>query len=205
MKISDLKIKNRKTLKVLREFIRLLQEDAENLDSVNILSQYAHRDQKRRTGEPYFLHPQEVSLIVKKYYPENQTAYYAALLHDAMEDGIDLGNFKDEEELISFILDAIGDEKIAERVIEIVSLLTKSKNAPYDSYISALSSDEDALIVKLADMLHNLSDNPSNRQMEKYGKAINYISELFQGPPAAVNKSHWKALTRILSNDSINQ
>ena len=122
-----------------------------------------------------------------------------------MEDGIDLGNFKDEEELITFILDAIGDEATAQRVVEVVSLLTKNKNAPYDSYISAVASDEDALIVKLADMLHNLSDNPSDRQIGKYGKAINYISELFQGPPAAIAGGHWKALTGVLNNESNNQ
>ena len=196
--MKTLDSKKKKSIDILREYIRLIQEDVEGIDSVNILSQYAHRDQKRRTGEPYFLHPQEVSNIVKKYYPNNKIAYYSALLHDSMEDGLDLGNFKDEDELIAFMLDAIPDEKIANRVIEVVSLLTKRKNAPYDSYITEIMGDSDAIIVKLADMLHNLSDNPSPRQIVKYGKAVRNISDSFQGPPAFISEPHWSALLKLV-------
>jgi len=197
MKTSDLNKKNKKAIDILREYIRLVQEDVEGIDSVNILSQYAHRDQKRRSGEPYFLHPQEVSNIVKKYYPENKVAYYSALLHDSMEDGLDLGNFEDEDELISFILDAIPEDQIANRVIEVVSLLTKRENELYDDYMGGVMGDSDALIVKLADMLHNLSDNPSPKQIVKYGKAVKSISDAFQGPPAFISDLHWKDLLSL--------
>jgi len=200
--LDSKKIKrNKKTTDILREYIRFIQEDVGGIDSVNILSQYAHRDQKRRTGEPYFLHPQEVSNIVKKYYPGNKVAYYSALLHDSMEDGLDLGNFEDEDELIAFILDAISDDKVSSRVIEVVSLLTKRKNAPYDSYIRGIMNDPDAVIVKLADILHNLSDNPSPRQIVKYGKAVRDISDSSQGPPTFVNRSHWNALLKLTQTE----
>jgi len=199
MKILESKIKNNNTIILLKEFIRLLKEEDQDIDSVNLLSQYAHKDQKRRTGEPYFLHPQEVALIVKKYYPSNQIAYYSALLHDAMEDSIDSGNFKDEDELMAFIMDSVDDEIAGSRIIEVVSILTKTKNMPYDSYISSVVSDHDALIVKLADMLHNLSDNPSDRQMVKYGKAIQSISDQFQGKPSFINSGHWSDLLKVMS------
>jgi len=194
MKTSESKIKNKKTLILLREFIRLLEKEGQDIDSVNILSQYAHKDQKRRTGEPYFLHPQEVSLIVKKYYPSNQIAYYSALLHDALEDSIDQGNFEDEDELLAFIMDSVDDDETGSRIIEVVSVLTKTKNTPYESYMSGVIMDQDALIVKLADMLHNLSDNPSDRQMVKYGKAVRSISDQFQGKPSFINGGHWNEL-----------
>ena len=103
---------------------------------------------------------------------------------------------------MTFIMDAIGDEDLAIRVIEVVTLLTKSKNIPYDSYMSSIVSDEDALIVKLADMLHNLSDNPSPKQIGKYGKAISNISGVFQGPPPGIHATHWKALNQAAHLDS---
>lgn len=198
MKTLESKTKKNNTLILLKEFIRLLKEEDQDIDSVNILSQYAHKDQKRRTGEPYFLHPQEVSLIVKKYYPSNQVAYYSALLHDAMEDSIDSGNFKDEDELMAFIMDSVDDENAGSRIIEVISILTKTKNMPYDSYISNVVSDPDALIVKLADMLHNLSDNPSDRQMVKYGKAVQSISDQFQGKPSFISSGHWDDLIKVV-------
>ena len=98
-----------------------------------------------------------------------------------MEDSIDSGNFKDEDELMAFIMDSVDNESDGSRIIEVISILTKTKNMPYDSYISSVISDPDALIVKLADMLHNLSDTPSDRQMVKYGKAVRSISDQFQG------------------------
>ena len=49
--------------KIFRTYIRKVL--IENLDDGQILSQYAHRGQKRRTGEPYFFHPQGVANIVK--------------------------------------------------------------------------------------------------------------------------------------------
>jgi len=194
MKTLESKIKNKKTLILLREFIRLLEKEGQDINSINILSQYAHKDQKRRTGEPYFLHPQEVSLIVKKYYPSNEIAYYSALLHDALEDSIDYGNFEDENELMAFIMDSVENEEVGSRIIEVVSTLTKAKGAAYESYMSGVINDPDALIVKLADMLHNLSDNPSDRQMVKYGKAVRSISEQFQGKPSFINDGHWNEL-----------
>lgn len=200
MKTYKLKPIDKKTKKLLREFILLLEkEEIKGLDSVNILSQYAHRDQKRKTGEPYFIHPLEVSNLVKKYYPTNQAAYYSALLHDAMEDGIDLGNFEDENELMHFILDAIEDDSIASEVIEVVSILTKTKNEPYDSYMSSVVGNPTALIVKLADMLHNLSDNPSDRQRVKYSKAVQSISDSFQGKPSFINSDHWRDILEVTS------
>jgi len=88
----------------IRSFIKHALRENQNLDSAQVLSQYAHRDQKRRSGEPYFLHPQEVADIVNRYYGDTVT-YYTAMLHDALEDGIPLGNIEDEDHFFDLLVD----------------------------------------------------------------------------------------------------
>ena len=166
----------------------------ENLDPVDAAAQYAHRGQKRRTGEPYISHPYGVAKTVKEYYPSNKVAYDAALLHDTIEDSIKIGNISDEQEMVSIIHDAIEDETHATKVVDVVLALTKLPGAEYGAYVESLFSFPDALIVKLADMNHNLSDNPSERQKIKYGKAINQIENYFSGKPNFINSNHWQEL-----------
>tara|TARA_Y100000593_G_scaffold92301_1_gene183451 strand:- start:310 stop:873 length:564 start_codon:yes stop_codon:yes gene_type:complete len=187
-------------MNIVKQFIEeILKEDASNIDPVSAVGQYAHRGQTRRTGQPYFSHPENVAKIVKKYYPANKVAWNSALLHDTFEDAIEQGNVVDEEELISFIHDAIEEEKLASRILEVVMLLTKPKGANYTDYLLFLSKDPDALIVKLADMLDNSTDNPSPRQKTKYSTALESLQEYFGGIPNGINESHWEELQRALS------
>ena len=96
--------------KSIREFVRIILEE-ENLDSAQILSQWAHHGQKRRSGEPYFLHPQEVANIITQYYDDEET-YYAAMLHDALEDGIPLGNIKDEQTFFDILAGELPEASV---------------------------------------------------------------------------------------------
>jgi len=179
----------------IREFIRfVIKEDAERLDSAQILSQYAHRGQKRRSGEPYFLHPQEVANIVTRYYNDDRT-YYTALLHDAIEDGIPIGNIEDKETFFELLMSEIPGEdiKIADSVYNSVLALTKTGEQEYSTYIEGLTGNVYALRVKLADMMQNISDNPSNKQMLKYVKAKDLLLQKFgNNPPAGISNQHWQ-------------
>ena len=185
-----------KKFKLFRKLIREII--LENLDDAQILSQYAHRGQTRRTGEPYFFHPQGVANIVKKYYPNDEAAYYTALLHDAIEDGIPLGNFEDEEEFVSFLSDIIDDDELVEKVFNAVGMMTKHKNTSYESYIDSLTQDSIAIKVKISDMMHNLSDAPSPRQLQKYSRAYNQL--LSNGIPGGIDQVHWEAFGDIVKN-----
>jgi guanosine-3',5'-bis(diphosphate) 3'-pyrophosphohydrolase len=186
-------------MKKLEMFRVLIREIIlENLDDAQILSQYAHRGQKRRSGEPYFFHPQGVADIVKKYYPNDQAAYYTALLHDAIEDGIPLGNFEDEEEFAAFLSSITDDDKLIDDVFNAVGMMTKHKNASYESYIGGLLGNDTVLKVKISDMMHNLSDAPSPHQMKKYSNA--YQQLLGTGIPKAISQAHWAAFEDIIKN-----
>ncbi len=178
---------------IIRKYIyQILKE--QDISAVEATAQYAHRGQTRRSGEPYFSHPYEVAELIKQYYPSNLVAYNAALLHDTVEDAIDIGNVEDEEEMIALISDAIESETLAEDVIEVVLALTKTGNMSYSGYLSSLYEFPNAMIVKLADMNHNLGDAPSDRQKIKYSGAVEDIKNYFGGKPSFINEKHWNEL-----------
>ena len=115
-------------------------------------------------------------------------------MHDTIEDSIELGNIKDEEEMISIIHDAIEDDNHAIEVVDVVLALTKMPGVEYMNYVESLFNFPNALIVKLADMNHNLGDNPSPRQKKKYSGAINKIIDGFGGKPGFIDNAHWQEL-----------
>jgi (p)ppGpp synthase/HD superfamily hydrolase len=186
----------------IREFVRAVIKENKQLDSAQILSQYAHRDQKRRSGEPYFLHPQEVADIVSGYYSDT-TTYYTALLHDALEDGIPLGNIEDESHFFDLLAEELPESEIelADEIYSSVQTLTKHKAQEYVSYVDSITSDLHAFRVKLADMMQNISDNPSNNQLKKYVKAKNFLVKKFndQSPPG-ISSNHWRDFKQVIND-----
>ena len=190
-----------KPMEKLQQFRKLIREILlETLDDTQILSQYAHRGQVRRSGEPYFFHPQEVANIVKQFYPSNEVAYHAALLHDAIEDGIPLGNISDEEEFYAFISDTNLNGGNVEEVFNTVRALTKSPETEYAVYIENLLNEPTALKVKIADMMQNLTDGPSVKQVKKYSNAFHELSRLAGGKPPGISTRHWKAFEDVVKN-----
>ena len=188
-------------MRVIRSYIyQILKE--QDITPVEATAQYAHRGQTRRSGEPYFSHPYEVAEFIKQYYPSNDIAYNAALLHDTIEDAIDIGNVADEEEMIALISDAIEDQNLASSVISVVLALTKTGKTSYAGYLSSLYEFPNALIVKLADMNHNLGDDPSERQKIKYSKAVQSIEGYFGGRPEFINEKHWEVLLNKVKTEA---
>jgi len=184
----------------IRDFIKYSLKENEKLDSAQVLSQYAHRDQKRRSGEPYFLHPQEVADIVKTYYSDIIT-YYTALLHDALEDGIPLGNIEDEDHFFDLLVDELpeADLEIAEQIYTAVKALTKESGQSYIGYVNSLINDEYAMRVKLADMMQNASDNPSQGQVEKYANTKTFLVDKFNNSaPPGISKNHWNDFKEVI-------
>ena len=179
--------------KLLREFVFTLLSENSELDSAQVMSQYAHRNQKRRTGEPYFLHPQEVANIVKNYYSDVET-YYTAMLHDALEDGIPLGNIEDEKSFFDMLESELPDESIEsiDKIYNSVVDMTKPIGADYFEYIISLLENPVALRVKISDMMQNISDSPSPNQVLKYSKAKDVLVDYFNGStPSGISKKHW--------------
>lgn len=115
--------------------------------------QKLHEGQFRKTGEPYFVHPLEVTLeIIRLNLDED--AVMAALLHDTIEDcGI---NHADLAEKFG-----LGVADIVEGVTKVSSIMDHSPERYPEleslrKFVIALSKDIRILLIKLADRLHNM-------------------------------------------------
>ncbi len=117
----------------------------------------AHQGMRRRSGEPYVLHPVEVALITAREIGlHNHTAIIAALLHDVVEDtdntiediegvfGADVARIIEGLTKVSHIVSQFGRDTSRVQIETLRHLFL------------TLSSDPRIMIVKLADRLHNL-------------------------------------------------
>lgn len=122
------------------------------------MAHLAHKDQKRKTGAPYIIHPIAVATIAAEELELDANTVCAAFLHDVVED---------TEYTIDDIRVRFGDD-----VAFLVDVVTKRKKDRYrnskqiDNYQQILESvhyDVRALLVKLADRLHNMRTLDSMR------------------------------------------
>ena len=169
-------------------------------DQILSTAELAHTGQLRRSGEPYIEHPIAVANIINKYYPGERLLCTAALLHDTLEDAVANGNFRDEQELVDTIKASYQNPEEGLQVLSIVYALTHEKGGDYTSYLVQLSSNVDALKIKLADMLHNMSTGPTAKQAAKYRNAFDALTKGTDGAPAGINPEHWSELTSIIDN-----
>ncbi len=119
-------------------------------------AQQTHSSQLRESGEPYFIHPLEVSRIVMDM-GMDAASVTAAVLHDVVEDG--------DNVTIETIQKLFGEE-IA-KLVDGVTKLTKSGKQTYITkkqeqsenlrkLFLAIAADVRVVIIKLADRLHNM-------------------------------------------------
>ena len=126
-------------MKLLRQYIsEICGMASADVDDAMATAQLAHLGQTRRSGEPYIEHPMAVAKIIEKYYPEDQTLCAIALLHDTLEDAIELGNIKSSEDLSSMITASFGDVQSGREALRVVRQLTHEKNVPYQDYVLSL-------------------------------------------------------------------
>ena len=184
-------------MKHLRQYIRriLIEKiQAEDFEDVMQTAHLAHLGQKRRDGSDYIMHPIAVQEITKRHYPENFAAQILALLHDTIEDGPAQGNVT-EEELRQIIRGSITDPRDLSDIEIALDLMTHDKGAVpnYEDYLASVFSNRLASIVKISDLIHNLSHNPSERQIIKYRNALQKVAI-----PRWVKQSHIDELMGIL-------
>ena len=193
--------KNKKIQLYLRRLIRELC-GAPDVDINDALAtaQLAHLGQRRRSGEEYIEHPKEVAQIVYNYY-QDPVLCAAALLHDTLEDAVAQGNAESDEEMASLIAGSFGNPELGDDVLRLVRSLTHEKSTDYTSYLIDLAADPQALKVKLADVLHNLSSSPSEKQLLKYKTALEALRAEYGEPPAGISGAHWEALKNIVRLD----
>lgn len=133
----------------------------------------AHRGVRRRSGEPYILHPIAVAQIVISELGLGSTSICAALLHDVVED-------------TEFTLDDIRNA-FGPKIAEIVDGLTKISGGIFGDKASmqaenfkklllSMSNDIRVVLIKIADRLHNMRTLNSMRPEKQFKIAGDSIS-----------------------------
>lgn len=112
----------------------------------------AHMDMRRKSGEPYILHPLAVAKIVAEEIGLGTTAVICALLHDVVEDTeITLGDIQREfGNNVSKIVDGLTK-------IKGVFDVTSSEQAEnFRKIVLTMAEDIRVILIKIADRLHNM-------------------------------------------------
>lgn len=142
------------------------QYDSEVIKKAYDLARDAHKNQRRRSGEPYIMHPVAVAEILYKLGMDNE-CIVGALLHDVVED---------TQYDLDYIRQEFGDE-----VALLVDGVTKLGQIPLSTreevqaenirkMFIAMNEDVRVIIIKLCDRLHNmrtLQHMPPYKQREK--------------------------------------
>ncbi len=132
----------------------LSKEDKELIRKAFEVAVDAHKEQRRKTGEPYIYHPVAVADIVANEIGLGATSIACALLHDVVEDSDDY-TFEDIERIFG------------ETIARIVNGLTKISRLSKDQAVSiqaenfrkmllTLHDDVRVILIKIADRLHNM-------------------------------------------------
>jgi len=145
---------------ILKRYRKLLKvwkpkspEDKELVRKAFNLAVDAHKDMRRRSGEPYIYHPLSVATIAVEEIGLGTTSIVCALLHDVVED---------TEYTMEDIRGLFGD-----KVASIIDGLTKIKGIfdqktasvqaeNFKKLLLTLSDDVRVILIKLADRLHNM-------------------------------------------------
>ncbi len=152
-----------------RDLLRSIKANLSDQDKVDIRAAYelavrAHSEQRRKSGEPYILHPIAVAKICAAEIGLGATAIICALLHDVVED-------------TDYTLDDIR-EQFGQRIAKIVDGLTKLDGAynaqspqaeNFRKVLSTLVEDVRVVLIKMADRLHNmrtLGAMPRHKQLK---------------------------------------
>jgi GTP diphosphokinase / guanosine-3',5'-bis(diphosphate) 3'-diphosphatase len=112
----------------------------------------AHKDQRRKTGEPYIYHPIAVARICAEEIGLGATSVVAALLHDTVEDtDLTLDDVRDLfGPTVATIID--GLTKISGMQFSTDSIQAEN----FRKVLLTLAQDVRVILVKLADRLHNM-------------------------------------------------
>jgi len=157
MQQIDLEQEKKDILNKYKSLLRACADKTDKADKKEIrkafdLAVEAHKNQRRKSGEPYIYHPIAVAHIAAKEIGLGTTSIICALLHDVVED-TDF-TLKDVEKLfgkkVSKIID--GLTKIHDVFDKNVSMQAEN----FRKMLLTLSDDVRVILIKLADRLHNM-------------------------------------------------
>lgn len=156
--------------------LRSSADDVNRIKASFEFAREAHATQKRKTGEPYILHPIAVARIAAEELMLDVSSVIAAFLHDVVED---------TPHTIEEISSLFGDD-----VAFLVSVMTKEEKETYDEsrqvdnfrrMLGSVQYDIRPLLIKLSDRLHNmrtLSSMRPDKQMKIAGETDYFYAPL---------------------------
>lgn len=132
-------------------------DDIKMLEKAVIFADLKHKNQFRKSGEPYFIHPLSTAIFLVEWNMDIQTII-GGIFHDLLEDT----ETTEEEIQENFSLDVLKLVKIVTKVSEV----SKSNRTNIDEekiqaeylvdLLLSMSQDLRGMIIKLADRLHNM-------------------------------------------------
>ena len=158
MEVVSEKSTNRRIAREYKKLLKISYQDLNDNDVELIRDALdvaidAHKDQYRKSGEPYIFHPLAVAKIAAEKIGLDSIGIASALLHDVVEDS-------------KYTIEDI-ESRFGETVAKIVSGLTKISKLKKDKILSiqaenfrkmllTLNDDVRVILIKIADRLHNM-------------------------------------------------
>ena len=140
----------RKLLRTAKPFLK--DDDAKQIKKAFLISAEAHKDMRRKSGEPYIYHPLSVAQICVEEIGLGTTSIIAALLHDVVED-TDTTLAEIEKQFnpkIASIIDGLT------KIAGTFEYGTSQQAENFRKMLLTLSDDIRVILIKLADRLHNM-------------------------------------------------
>ncbi len=128
-------------------------DDISMIEKAYEIASDAHKDQRRKSGEPYIIHPLSVAIILAEFEMDKETIV-AGILHDVVEDTV-------------MTLEQLAEE-FGSEVATLVDGVTKLTQISYSAdkieiqaenlrkMFLAMGKDIRVILIKLADRLHNM-------------------------------------------------
>lgn len=175
---EDYKQKTDKSVEAIIKMMsnRLSANDQQRIRDAYAFAAEAHKNQKRKSGEPYIIHPIAVARIVAEEFELGANPVIAAFLHDVVED-------------TPYTIDDVR-KRFGDDVAFLVGVVTKKKKDKYDlskqvdnfrQILASVQFDVRAILIKLADRLHNMRTLDSMRpdkQMKIAGETDYFYAPL---------------------------
>lgn len=174
--VIDIELEKKEIISRYRKLLRkakpiLKDGDARRIKKAFTIALEAHKDMRRKSGEPYIFHPLAVAQICVEEIGLGTTSIIAALLHDVVEDtDIELA---DIERMFGKKVARITDGLT--KISGVFEYGTSQQAENFRKMLFTLSEDVRVIIIKLADRLHNmrtLESMPRNKQLKIASETI---------------------------------
>lgn len=166
----DIEEERKEILKRYRKLLRqakpiLKPGDTKLIKKAFSISLEAHKEMRRKSGEPYIYHPLEVALVCVEEIGLGTTSIIAALLHDVVEDtDLELEDIEREfGHKVMTIIDGLT------KISGVFDYGSSQQAENFRKMLLTLSDDVRVILIKLADRLNNmrtLASMPRHKQLK---------------------------------------